>query len=57
MEKVAIGELPFLLTSCCPSWAVMAREIFPDLIDQISREAFPWWTTQEQSSRKIQMQG
>ena len=25
VEKVATGELPFLLTSCCPSWAMLAK--------------------------------
>ena len=39
VDKVVTGELPFLLTSCCPSWAVMAKKFFPDLIDQISLEA------------------
>lgn len=28
VDKVVTGELPFLLTSCCPSWSVMAK-IFP----------------------------
>ena len=34
VDKVVTGELPFLLTSCCPSWSVMAKKFFPDLIDQ-----------------------
>ena len=38
VDKVVTGELPFLLTSCCPSWSVMAKKFFPDLIDQISKE-------------------
>ena len=25
VEKVTTGELPFLLTSCCPSWAMLAK--------------------------------
>lgn len=44
-EKVVTGELPFLLTSCCPSWAMMAKKFFPDLIDQISQELTPMVAT------------
>ena len=44
-EKVATGELPFLLTSCCPSWAMLAKKFFPDLIDQISQELTPMVAT------------
>ena len=29
VEKVVTGELPFLLTSCCPSWGNAGKEIFP----------------------------
>ena len=45
VEKVVSGELPFLLTSCCPSWAMMAKKFFPDLIDQISEELTPMVAT------------
>ena len=45
VEKVATGELPFLLTSCCPSWAMLAKKFFPDLIDQISQELTPMVAT------------
>ena len=45
VDKVVSGELPFLLTSCCPSWAVMAKKFFPDLIDQISQELTPMVAT------------
>lgn len=45
VEKVVTGELPFLLTSCCPSWAMMAKKFFPDLIDQISEELTPMVAT------------
>lgn len=44
-EKVATGELPFLLTSCCPSWAMMAKKYFPDLIDEVSEELTPMVAT------------
>ena len=44
-NHVATGELPFLLTSCCPSWAMLAKKFFPDLIDQISQELTPMVAT------------
>ena len=45
VEKVVSGELPFLLTSCCPSWAMMAKKFFPEMIDQISQELTPMVAT------------
>ena len=45
VNKVTTGELPFLLTSCCPSWAMLAKKFFPDLIDQISQELTPMVAT------------
>ncbi|MGN1267117.1 MAG: 4Fe-4S dicluster domain-containing protein [Dorea sp.] len=44
-EKVATGELPFLLTSCCPSWSMLAKKYFPDVIDEISQELTPMVAT------------
>ena len=40
-EKVSTGELPFLLTSCCPSWSMLAKKQFPDLIESVSQELTP----------------
>lgn len=48
-QKVATGELPFLLTSCCPSWSMLAKTQFPTLIDSISEELTPMVAT----ARKI----
>ncbi len=45
VDKVVTGELPFLLTSCCPSWAMMAKKFFPEIIDQISQELTPMVAT------------
>ena len=45
VEKVATGELPFLLTSCCPSWAMLAKKYFPDLIGKVSQELTPMVAT------------
>ncbi len=44
-QRVATGELPFLLTSCCPSWAMLAKNNFPDLIGEVSQEMTPMVTT------------
>ena len=33
VKEVATGELPFLLTSCCPSWSMLAKKFFPETID------------------------
>ena len=49
VEEVATGKLPFLLTSCCPSWSMMARKFFPETIDSISNELTPMVAT----ARKI----
>ncbi|MBR6328169.1 MAG: 4Fe-4S dicluster domain-containing protein [Lachnospiraceae bacterium] len=45
VEKVATGELPFLLTSCCPSWNFLAKLFFPEMIGNISRELTPMVAT------------
>ena len=45
VEKVVTGELPFLLTSCCPSWAMLAKVHFPGMIDQVSQELTPMVAT------------
>ena len=45
VEKVVTGELPFLLTSCCPAWSVLAKKYFPDLADQVSQELTPMVAT------------
>lgn len=45
VNKVVTGELPFLLTSCCPSWSVLAKKYFPDIADQVSQELTPMVAT------------
>ena len=45
VKEVATGELPFLLTSCCPSWSMMAKKFFPTMIDNISQELTPMVAT------------
>lgn len=38
LEKVP-AEQPFMATSCCPSWAVMAKKLFPEQANCISMGA------------------
>ncbi len=45
VEAVATGELPFLLTSCCPSWSMLAKLYFPETISNISNELTPMVAT------------
>ena len=45
VEKVSTGELPFLLTSCCPSWSSLAKKYFPEVIDNISNALTPMVAT------------
>ena len=45
VEAVDSGELPFLLTSCCPSWSVLAKKYFPETIDKISNSLTPMVAT------------
>lgn len=49
VNEVATGEVPFLLTSCCPSWSMLAKKFFPETIDKISNELTPMVAT----ARKI----
>ncbi|MGI6030379.1 MAG: 4Fe-4S dicluster domain-containing protein [Eubacteriales bacterium] len=39
------NDLPFLLTSCCPSWSMLAKKFFPDVIGSISNELTPMVAT------------
>ena len=45
VEEVITGKVPFLLTSCCPSWASLAKKFFPETIDKISNELTPMVAT------------
>ena len=49
VKEVATGKLPFLLTSCCPSWSMLAKKFFPETIDKISNALTPMVAT----ARKI----
>ena len=45
VHEVASGKQSFALTSCCPSWSVMAKNLFPETIDKISNELTPMVAT------------
>ena len=34
-------KIPFMATSCCPSWSVMAKKMFPGMADNISMAMTP----------------
>ena len=38
-------KLPFMATSCCPSWSVMAKKLFPDYANCISMALTPMTLT------------
>jgi Iron only hydrogenase large subunit, C-terminal domain len=44
-HKVATEEEPFLATSCCPSWSMMAKKLFPDLAPYVSSALTPMVAT------------
>lgn len=45
VHKVVSGEEPFLATSCCPSWSVMAKTKFPTLAPYVSDALTPMVAT------------
>ena len=45
VKEVASGNQSFALTSCCPSWIMMAKNLFPETIDKISNELTPMVAT------------
>ena len=42
---VKTGEKPFLHTSCCPAWSMLAKKQFPEIIDSVSKELTPMVAT------------
>lgn len=51
-HHVANGELPFLLTSCCPAWSMLAKTQFPDMIESVSSELTPMVATARSIKKK-----
>ena len=52
VEEVVTGKLPFLLTSCCPAWAMLAKTQFPQLIDKVSQALTPMVATARRIKQK-----
>ncbi len=51
-ERVATGKQPFMLTSCCPSWAMLIRHYFPESADKISNTLTPMVATARTIKKK-----
>lgn len=45
VSEVVSGKLPFLLTSCCPSWSVLAKNTLPDMVENVSSALTPMVAT------------
>ena len=45
IKNVPTGKLPFLATSCCPSWIMMAKQQFPEIAHCISDSMTPMVAT------------
>ncbi|WP_206459529.1 4Fe-4S dicluster domain-containing protein [Anaerovorax sp. IOR16] len=45
IHKIASGEEPFLATSCCPAWSVMAKRDFPEVAPYVSDSLTPMVAT------------
>lgn len=52
VEEVASGKQPFMLTSCCPSWAMLAKRYFPETVDKISNALTPMVATARTIKKK-----
>ena len=50
--EVATGKLPFLLTSCCPAWSMLAKLQFPDMVDKVSSALTPMVATSRSIKQK-----
>lgn len=45
VKEVKTGNLPFLLTSCCPSWSMLAKRTLPDMAETVSSALTPMVAT------------
>ncbi len=53
VNEVKTGKLPFLLTSCCPSWSMLAKETLPeDVIETVSSALTPMVATARSIKQK-----
>ncbi len=51
-RHVVTGDLPFLLTSCCPAWSVLAKNTLPNMIESVSTELTPMVATARSIKKK-----
>ncbi len=51
--EVVTGKVPFLLTSCCPAWSMLAKTQFPELIDRVSSALTPMVATARSIKQKM----
>lgn len=51
-ERVATGKHPFMLTSCCPAWAMLIKRYFPESADKISNTLTPMVATARTIKKK-----
>ena len=52
VKEVVNGDLPFLLTSCCPPWSMLAKLYFPDMADKVSSALTPMVATARTIKKK-----
>lgn len=52
VKEVTTGNLPFLLTSCCPAWSVLAKNTLPDEIESVSEALTPMVATARSVKQK-----
>lgn len=45
VNEVKTGKLPFLLTSCCPAWSMLAKKTLPDMVETVSSALTPMVAT------------
>lgn len=50
--EVATGKVPFLLTSCCPAWSMLAKTQFPEMINRVSSALTPMVATARSVKQK-----
>lgn len=53
VHEVKTGKLPFLLTSCCPAWSVLAKRTLPeDMVESVSSALTPMVATARSIKQK-----
>ncbi len=51
--EVATGKIPFLLTSCCPAWSMLAKKQFPEMVERVSSALTPMVATARSIKQKM----